>query len=178
MMQVKNPGGKHIYLVGFMGSGKSTIGPRLAEELGVPFIDLDEAIEKEQETTISDIFRDRGETYFRKLETRHLNSVSTEPSPRVIAVGGGAFTVAENRRIIRRSGYSVWLDVSLADAADRCRSTGRPLAGDRRRFEELFRDRRKHYEKADIRIHVAGRSPEELARRIQQKLRDTNLPAT
>src|SRR5207244_7135559 len=90
-----------IYLVGFMGSGKSTVGRRLAKKLGWKFIDLDEEIECSERRAVADIFRAAGELHFRQLERLALQRLSASPSTEksIIALGGGAFLDPENRTI-------------------------------------------------------------------------------
>src|SRR5271156_2807820 len=101
-----------IYLVGFMGSGKSTVGRGLADELGWNFLDLDEQIEREQGTSIASIFEQRGEPEFRRIESDALHSVVHKVQsgqPRVISLGGGAFLSHENFDLVSNNGVSVWL---------------------------------------------------------------------
>ncbi len=102
-----------IFLVGFMGSGKSTVGRALAEELGWGFADLDEDIEKREGMSISQIFDTRGEAEFRQAETAALQErvrLIERGKPCVIALGGGAFLSEENFEIVSNNGVSVWLD--------------------------------------------------------------------
>ncbi len=84
----------HVFLIGFMGAGKSTVGPRLATRLDLPFIDLDDRIEAEQGKSIADIFDADGESHFRALEREALEALAAEPDS-VVACGGGIVTVAE-----------------------------------------------------------------------------------
>src|ERR1700677_1245613 len=101
-----------IYLVGFMGSGKTTVGRALAEELGWWFVDLDEQIEEREHSTIADIFQVRGEAAFRALETTALKErVRSVQSgrPQVISLGGGALVSDENYELVSNHGISVWL---------------------------------------------------------------------
>jgi shikimate kinase len=108
---------KHIFLVGFMGSGKSTICPLLADRLGWDSADLDSCIEEGEEQSISEIFKDRGEAGFRLLESRYLGTTE-DWDPSVISLGGGAFAEGANRAFIREQGISVWLRVSLSVASE------------------------------------------------------------
>ena len=126
----------HLYLVGFMGSGKSTVGPILADQLGREFLDLDELIEEAEETGIPRIFDLRGEAYFRQLESRILASVR-DREPSVVALGGGAFSQAPNRGLIFRTGIAVTLRIPLELAWQRSTEMdNRPLARDRQQFED------------------------------------------
>src|SRR5437762_11443381 len=97
-----------IYLVGFMGSGKTTVGRRLAKKLGWKFIDLDEEIERREHRQVAEIFREKGEPYFRNLERLCLKDLSSSNSKAVIALGGGAYADAGNRDVAEKTGLTVW----------------------------------------------------------------------
>jgi len=161
---------KHIYIIGFMGSGKSTIGPVLAERMDRPFYDLDDLIEEGQERTISEIFESQGEEYFRKLESDTL--VQNPPSePCVMALGGGTFVSKVNRDYLSKQGISVWLKIPLRLARRRCRdSQHRPLARNPEQWDSLFRSREKIYQLADILVGVKGKSPQQICAEIQGRL--------
>jgi len=161
---------KHIYIIGFMGSGKSTIGPVLAERMDRPFYDLDDLIEEGQERKISEIFESQGEEYFRKLESDTL--VQNPPSePCVMALGGGTFVSKVNRDYLSKQGISVWLKIPLRLAKRRCRdSQHRPLARNPKQWESLFRCREKIYQLADIPVEVKGKSPQQICAEIQGHL--------
>jgi shikimate kinase len=147
-----------IYLVGFMASGKSTVGRVLAEEIGWPFHDLDEEIERREGATIPEIFEQRGEEAFRKAETATLGEFVRAVEcgrPHVISLGGGAFLSEENFQLVSANGVSVWLDCSLPMVERRLAGTEhRPLARDPARLRELFHARRPGYSRADYRIEV------------------------
>src|ERR1051325_6080610 len=98
-----------IFLVGFMGAGKTTVGEALAARLNLPLVDLDGLIEKRAGKAVPEIFAEFGEADFRSLETETLRQC-VGLNRAVVAVGGGAFTLEVNRRIIRGAGRSVWLD--------------------------------------------------------------------
>jgi shikimate kinase len=155
-----------IYIVGFMGTGKSSVGLRLAENLGWTFCDLDTEIERAAGQTVSEIFRNRGEADFRRLESDELRRVSARSSA-VVALGGGAFCSEENRRVTAATGTSVWLDAPLEVIMARCAGdSSRPLFGDRRAMAALLESRRPAYELADLRVEVEGLTAEEIATRI------------
>jgi shikimate kinase len=163
---------KHIYLVGFMGSGKSTIGPVLARKMKRPFHDLDELIEREQNKTIATIFETKGEPFFRELESHRLVQ-SQDLEPCVMALGGGAFLSEFNRKFISKHGVSVWLRVPLQLAKARCKdSQDRPLARDLKQWDSLFQVREMHYSLADVQVEVALKSPEQIASEIQEHLKE------
>ena len=141
-----------------MGSGKSTVGRALAEELGWPFCGLDEDIEKHEGMPISQIFDTRGEAEFRKVETAALRERvrSVESGhPCVIALGGGAFLRPENFEMVSCNGVTVWLDCPYSTVERRLAGYAhRPLARDPEKLRELFAVRRAGYERADYCIPV------------------------
>ena len=164
----KTPG---IYLVGFMGSGKSTAGRLLAEQLGWDFIDLDEQIERLAGCSISTVFEEQGEAAFREMEHRALLAQTVKVrcgQPRVVALGGGAFAYQNNRQAIADAGLSVWLDAPAASLWARVQSEAhRPLAQDQSAFEALLESRREAYAQADLHLD-AELPPEIIAQKISQ----------
>ena len=159
-----------IYLVGFMGCGKSTIGQALAHELGWSFLDLDEDIERREAATISSIFEERGEPAFRSIETKALERCVRSIQngrPQVVALGGGAFLSEENFQLVVHNGVSLWLDAPLPLLERRVAATQhRPLARDPRKFRELFESRRESYARADHRIEVSSDNPSDAVSQI------------
>lgn len=147
-----------LYLVGFMGSGKSTVGRTLAKHLGWRFADLDEDIEAREQMPIGQIFDERGEEEFRRVEHEALKRRISDIArgvPWVLAVGGGCFAQPKNLELMTNHGLSLWLDAPLDIIRARvAHSTHRPLARDPEKFEELYHARRASYEKADYRIEV------------------------
>ncbi len=105
-------GNRSIVMVGLMGCGKTSVGRRTAQQLGLPFVDADEAIEQAADKTIKEIFDDHGEAYFRDGERRVIARLLRSP-PQVLATGGGAFMNAETRAAIAASGVAVWLRAEL-----------------------------------------------------------------
>jgi shikimate kinase len=148
-----------IYLVGFMGSGKSTVGRMLADRIGWRFVDLDEDIEIASKTNISNLFEKLGEEEFRRLESEAIRQRVRKVqagNPMVIALGGGAFTRPENIDLLINNGVTIWLDVPLAIARKRVEhATHRPLARDPARFDRLFEERRSSYAQADHHVVIA-----------------------
>ena len=145
-----------LYVVGFMASGKTTVGRHLARRLGWDFFDIDEEIEAAENCTIPQIFDTRGEAEFRRIEsdilTRHVRSVE-RGLPAVLALGGGAFIPPANRELLADRGLSVWLDCPFEVVTRRvAQATHRPLARDPEKFAELFQARREVYRLADIHI--------------------------
>jgi shikimate kinase len=152
-----------IYLVGFMGSGKTTVGRLLANRLGWRFADLDEEIEAAQQTTISEIFQSRGEAEFRRIESeslrRHLRSIECG-KPAVLALGGGAFAQPGNRELVLDNGIAFWLDCPFETVQRRVAPTShRPLARDPERFSALYQERCSIYTLADVRIPIESDDP-------------------
>jgi shikimate kinase len=100
-----------VFLIGYMGVGKSTIGKRLASALGIPFVDLDKEIEKTEGNSIAEIFAEKGEAYFRKKETKALTEMVQSALNAVISTGGGTPCHAENMDVMLNSGVVVWLQL-------------------------------------------------------------------
>jgi shikimate kinase len=156
-----------IYLLGFMGCGKTTVGERLARGLGWPFIDLDATIEAGQGLTIKEIFEQAGEAFFRAIEHAALAEAS-KAEPVVIALGGGTFVQKSNLDLIREvNGATIWLDCPLEELRRRCEViNNRPLFRDPASFEQLFAQRLPYYQLAEYRIPTAGLTPQEIVEQI------------
>ncbi len=151
-------GGRTIVMVGMMGAGKSSIGRRLANRLGLAFVDADTEIEQAANATISEIFDTHGEAYFRDGERRVIQRL-LDGVPKVLATGGGAFINAETRAAIRSAGVSVWLMADRDLILQRVRRrSNRPLlktADPEATVDRLLADRDPIYAEADI--HVQSR---------------------
>lgn len=147
-----------IYLVGFMGSGKTTVGRLLADRLGWHFSDIDDDIEGRAQRTIPEIFDELGETEFRRIESEAIAERVHEISfgrPTVVSVGGGAFAQQSNFDIVSTHGISIWLDCPLELARQRVEQfTHRPLARDPEKFAALYQARLALYARADYRIPI------------------------
>ncbi len=145
-----------VYLVGFMGAGKTSVGRALARRLDWQFVDIDEQIERREHSSVADIFARHGEPYFRSVE----RTVLAEQVPirhAVVATGGGTFVDPQNRAVIKADGAAVWLDAPIDRVIARVPQDGRrPLASDRANLERLFHVRRAAYEQAHLRLD-AGR---------------------
>ena len=161
--------GTSVYLVGMMGSGKTTVGKQLAEALGYGYFDTDGLIENAAKQPVSQIFTESGETVFRDLETNTLEALS--PMLRcTIATGGGIILKSENWGYLR-NGVVVWLDASVDVLYNRLISdTTRPLLQDgelRERLETLDAERRSLYAQADISVVVSAEdTPQQITQRI------------
>jgi shikimate kinase len=162
-----------IYLVGFMASGKTSVGRRLAQRLAVPFVDLDEEIERVSGRTIRALFEESGEPAFREREAEFLAATDALPAA-VVATGGGAFAQEGNRRRIARLGTSVLLDASLETVRARLSGkTDRPLFQTVEQLERLFAQRAPFYRMADVRVGLSGtETVEDAADRVLMALED------
>lgn len=157
---------RSIYLIGFSGSGKSAIGPMLARKLKCKFFDADDEIEKLARKSISRIFRSRGEKRFRSYETAVINRLAQKSTQeKVVALGGGAFELMRNRRIVAKDGLIVYLSCPIRILQRRLRETSdRPLLGGKEvsgsalyaRIRRIVLKRKRNYEKADIRVSTGS----------------------
>jgi shikimate kinase len=158
----------NIVLVGFMGTGKSTVGRFLAEKLGWDLVDTDYYIEKQEGMTIAELFTKRGENYFRAAETRSITEIMLK-SNQIVATGGGAVLAEENRLILKSKGYVVALTASVETIIQR-------VGGDRNRplllgkanivVPELLEKRKHAYDFADIAISTDRLRIEFISQRI------------
>jgi shikimate kinase/3-dehydroquinate synthase len=139
---------RHIALIGFMGAGKTTLGRVAANVLGRRFVDLDRELERSLQTTIPELFEQRGEAEFRVLEREATLSALLNERPAVLALGGGAVETKSIVRTLRDRALTVLVDVDPGTAWTRVGGTTRPLARDEQRFHELFSDRRPLYAEA------------------------------
>ena len=155
-----------------MGSGKTEVGKILAKRLGLPFVDMDEEIERSEGLSIPEIFSRKGEEYFRKRETEILKKIA-ENSGCVVSTGGGVVTREENWEILRK-GITIYLSLTEEEACRRLKGVNnRPLLEGGKREERisfLLRRRLPLYEKADFKVETTGRSIEEVVKEIIQLL--------
>jgi len=170
---------RRIFLIGFMGAGKTSVGRALAARLGWKFIDLDNVIEAREQATVAAIFASRGEAEFRRVESAALQTllqsnrpadVAAQSESVVIALGGGTFAQAVNRAELDKAGATtVLLQAPLEELRRRCQQAGsaRPLAQDEATFSELFAARRQAYELAQYRVDTMGKTVEQVAEEIE-----------
>ena len=148
-------GRRNLVFVGLMGAGKSAIGRMVASALNVNFIDSDHEIERVSRMTVSELFAAYGEAEFRALETRVIRRL-LRSGPRVVSTGGGAYIHDETRRLIKKSGVSIWLDADLDVLWERVsKRDGRPLLktdNPKQTLENLMRVRYPIYAEADLRV--------------------------
>jgi shikimate kinase len=177
-----------IFLVGFMGAGKTSVGRALVQRLNWLFEDLDDRIQQREGRTIAEIFRDSGEIAFRRAEHEALQELLRRNSGarmdgQVIALGGGAFIQANNAALLSTDGVStVFLDAPVDELWQRCcqqaRQAGgeRPLLGSPEQFRRLYDERRKKYAKAGMTVQTSNRSIDEIAAEIVQRLGLNKIP--
>ena len=138
-----------------MGVGKTTVGKRLAEKLGIRFIDIDKIIETKENKTITEIFANKGENYFRKIEKEITIDILNKKNV-VIALGGGAFINPNIRKEIRNTSISVWLDLSLKALISRISNTKkRPLLKEgnlKETVNRIYSERKKIYNQSNFKI--------------------------
>jgi shikimate kinase len=162
---------KAVFLVGFMGAGKTSVGRSLARRLGWDFEDLDDRIQARAGRSITAIFRDLGEAEFRRMENTALRELVAElvAGPRVVALGGGAFAQPENAALLASSpAQVVFLDGPAEELFRRCEKEQRerPLLQDVKQFRELYEERRSSYLKASRCIDTTGKEIDQIAAEV------------
>lgn len=170
--------GRSIFLIGFMGAGKSTIARALQRELGFPLIEMDERIVKEQGMSINDIFAQYGEDHFRDIESQLIVDIGKE-EPSIVSCGGGVVVRPQNTQNMKEIGRIVFLKVTPETIYERVKnSTDRPILNGHMNVEyiaELMEKRRALYEAAaDIMIQTDGKTREQICEEIIGKMRNTN----
>ncbi len=160
-----------IFLVGFMGCGKSAVGKVLAGKLGYAYYDTDEMVEKKEGSSIEEIFKDSGEGYFREKEWEALNSLNGIRDA-VVSTGGGLFLGSNHRQFIKELGISVWLDSPFEDILKRLTSGPvRPLFRNEAELRQMLENRKGRYALADYHIATRGLTIEEIIERVIRLLR-------
>lgn len=162
---------KNIVLTGFMGTGKSSVGRHLANELNIKFIDTDDLIEKEAGICINEIFAKFGETYFRRLESKVINEVSSDTNM-VIATGGGVIVNPLNLEALKKNGIVVCLTASIEIILSRVGiGDERPLIseGDKKEaISNLLKVREPFYKKADFIVDTSAKTVGEVVEEIKK----------
>jgi shikimate kinase len=156
-----------LYLVGFMGAGKSSVARALGHRLGWRSEDIDERIEARERRTVAAIFAQQGEPQFRQFERQMLSELLPQRNI-VVATGGGTFVEADNRALMLADGAVAWLDVPLLELLDRVPADGRrPLAADRAQMEQLFFRRQLAYAQAHVRVDASQPVPAVVERLLE-----------
>jgi len=154
-----------VYLVGFMGAGKSTVARALAKRIGWRVEDVDERIEARERRSVSAIFEHEGEPYFRQIEREVLQDLLPLREV-VVATGGGTFAEPDNRAVMLADAAVAWLDLPFEHVVDRVPADNRrPLAADRFAMEQLYYRRQIAYRQAHVRID-ASRAVDEVVERL------------
>jgi shikimate kinase len=167
---------RRVFLVGFMGAGKSSVGRALASRLGWQFCDLDQVIERREGRTVAQIFAERAEEGFRIAETKALKELLQDPSRKtdlVVALGGGTFAQPQNRRALEQAkAVTVLLEAPVDELRRRCTvdGTARPLAVDRERFAQLYEERLPAYQMATHKVKTMSKTVEDVTGEIVQIL--------
>lgn len=172
---------KIIFLIGLPGSGKTHIGNLLSKSMSWNFIDMDDHIEKYTKNTISDIFKNFGETYFRKIEFETLQNLKSLKKT-IISTGGGCVVSDKNKSIIKNSGTVIWLKAEPETLHNRLNNINqkntRPLLGKNitlDRIINLSKERKKHYFIADLTINTDNKTTNDVKDEIIKFLRSNNI---
>ncbi|MBV8724773.1 MAG: shikimate kinase [Candidatus Eremiobacteraeota bacterium] len=173
---------RHVALTGFMAAGKSTLGRKLARELGCPFFDTDDLIARAH-GAIATIFSTEGETAFRGYEAATVADRLGQPAASVIALGGGALTVAQTRTLLHERAYTIFIHVSPERALARVRASRqrRPMLGDRPTLatvKRLYEERLPHYARADYVVERDRRRDEAVIADVVAWLRERRFPGS
>ncbi|MCR5160494.1 MAG: shikimate kinase [Lachnospiraceae bacterium] len=167
----------NLILIGFMGSGKTTVGEILSSKLGIPAADSDAMIEKQENMSVNEIFSRYGENAFRDMETELLVSLQSDPRRRILSAGGGMPVREINRKLMKKLGTVIYLQADTETLLGRLEGdTTRPKlkGGDlRSRIESLMAQREAIYQAASsLRIRTDGKTPDEVADEILRCLQD------
>ncbi|MDO4272528.1 MAG: shikimate kinase [Eubacteriales bacterium] len=165
----------HIVIIGFMGSGKTRVGKRLSQDLGMPFIDVDRVVVKKMDLSVKEIFQRFGEPFYRALETMTIKALIEDKEPKVISLGAGLPVQEQNQKYINQLGTVVYLKGSLDTLRKRLEgsSTDPLLEGENReeKIKKLLKQRDPIYAKfADIEVVTGVKPFEGLIEEIEQNL--------
>ncbi|UNL84174.1 shikimate kinase [Priestia koreensis] len=158
---------KSVYIVGFMGAGKTTISDALKAKLQCQVVDVDQYIVEKEGRTIAEIFERDGEAFFRNLEHRYLKEIPTEDV--IVSTGGGMFAEERNRTFIKENGISIYLHADWNEIRSRIQGdTGRPLVQEHSLdgLQSLLEKRRPFYDQADFTVDTTGRTVEDICTEV------------
>lgn len=166
-----------VFLVGFMGAGKTSVARKLARMAGVASVDMDTYIERCEHKRVKDIFAEVGEEGFRSIETQTLYELGMKKDPMVVSCGGGVVLRPENRKALSELGLVVYLSVTAVEAASRISDvSSRPLFGDLQNAQRVINDRLPLYEEvADITIDTVGRGSSSIAHEVFDILKEKGV---
>ena len=160
---------KNLVLTGMMGVGKSTVGKKLAKKLKLKFIDIDQIVESREKATINEIFKNKGENYFRKIEKK-ITLEELKKINLVVALGGGAFINKAIRKKVKDSSVSFWLDINLKSLLPRLKNfKKRPLLNEnnlKKKMNKIYSERKKIYNESNFRIKCHSINIEETVNKI------------
>ena len=166
-----------VFLVGFMGAGKTSVARKLARMAGVASVDMDTYIERCEHKRVKDIFAEVGEDGFRAIETQTLYELGMKKDPMVVSCGGGVVLRPENRKALSELGLVVYLSVTAAEAASRISDvSSRPLFGDLQNAQRVIDERLPLYEEvADVTIDTVGRGSSSIAHEVFDILKEKGV---
>lgn len=166
-----------VFLVGFMGAGKTSVARKLARMAGVASVDMDTYIERCEHKRVKDIFAEVGEEGFRAIETQTLYELGMKKDPMVVSCGGGVVLRPENRKALSELGLVVYLSVTAVEAASRISDvSSRPLFGDLQNAQRVINERLPLYEEvADITIDTVGRGSSSIAHEVFDILKEKGV---
>ena len=171
-----------VFLTGFMGTGKTAVGARLAEKMGMEFVDLDLQVEQSAGLSVAEIFAEQGEAEFRRQEQASLREVCDRTEELIIATGGGVVLEAANRELMGRQGITIWLDTPLTVIRQRLGHEAgklRPLYSSTSAIEAVFESRRSDYSKADRHVRVGEHeNQDQVAERVAEILASEGFTKT
>ena len=166
-----------VFLVGFMGAGKTSVARKLARMAGVASVDMDTYIERCEHKRVKEIFAEVGEDGFRAIETQTLYELGMKKDPMVVSCGGGVVLRSENRKALSELGLVVYLSVTAAEAASRISDvSSRPLFGDLQNAQRVINERLPLYEEvADVTIDTVGRGSSSIAHEVFDILKEKGV---
>ena len=165
---------ENIVIIGFMGSGKTRVGKKLSQDLGLPFVDVDKTITKKLDMSLKDIYEKFGEPFYRALETMTIKELAQDPEKKVISLGSGLPMQEQNQGIIPTLGTIVYIKGSYETIRKRLKDTNSPFMEQEdcdTKLQKLLKQRGQVYEKfADVTVETGIKPFEDLVKEIHEKL--------